>query len=110
MNTKKKPYIGQVLKSKGCYTNFGMVMHTTNKVNATTLAQVDSESAVRAVIDSDNKKVGKMNATYAPQLTCPTSCPFYPEIYGDILDIEERMLIGLQLAEIEARKIDELPG
>ena len=110
MVTKKKPYIGQVLKSKGCYTNFGMVMHTTNKVNATTLARVDCESAVRAVIDSDNKKVGKMNATYAPQLTCPTSCPFYPEIYGDILDIEERMLIGIQLAEIEARKIDELPA
>ena len=102
-------FIGQVLENKGCYTNFGMARHTTNKINALALLEVD-ENAVRAVIDSDNAKVGKMNATYAPQLTCPTSCAFYPVLYGDVNDHEERLMIQIQFAEIEARKIDELPA
>ena len=104
-----EPYVGKVLENNGCYTNFGMVQHTTNKINGQALTQVD-ESAVRAVIDSDNSKTGRMNATYAPQLTCPTSCPFYPLIFGDITEIEERMHIGIMFAEIEARKIDDLPA
>ena len=105
----KEPYIGQVLENNGCYTNFGMGKYTTNRVNQQALTQVD-ESAVRAVIDSDNSKTGKMNATYAPQLTCPTSCPFYPVIFGDITDIKERMFVGIKFAEIEAEKIDQLPA
>ena len=111
MTTKEKAtnWIGQVLTNNGCYTNFGMVQHTTNRINQRALVEVD-ETAVTAVIDSQNTKVGVMNATYAPQLTCPTSCPFYPEIFGDVDDIETRMHVQIQFAEIEARKIDELPA
>jgi len=106
---KAKNWIGQILTNNGCYTNFGMVQHTTNRINQRALIEVD-ETAVTAVIDSQNKKVGVMNATYAPQLTCPTTCPFYPEIFGDISDIETRMHVQIQFAEIEATKIDELPA
>jgi len=111
MTTKEKieNFIGKILTNNGCYTNFGMVQHTTNRINAKALIEVD-ENAVSAVIDSANSKVGVMNATYAPQLTCPTTCPFYPEIYGDIQDIETRMHVQIQFAEIEAGKIDELPA
>ena len=104
-----KNWIGQVLTNNGCYTNFSMARHTTNRINQRALDAID-ENAITAVIDSQNAKVGKMNATYAPQLTCPTSCPFYPEIFGDVDDIETRMHIQIQFAEIEASKIDELPA
>jgi hypothetical protein len=104
-----KPYIGQILTNNGCYTNYGMARHTTNRINNRALVEVD-EAAVTAVIDSHNSKVGMMNATWAPQLTCPTSCPLYPKIFGDVDDIETRMHIQIQFAEIEARKIDELPA
>ena len=104
-----KPFIGQILTNNGCYTNFGMVQHTTNRINKRALVEVD-ETAVTVVIDSDNSKVGKMNATYAPQLPCPTSCPLYPKIFGDVDDIETRMHIQIEFAEIEARKIDGLPA
>jgi len=108
---KSKVYIGKVIVNNGCYTNFGMAMHTTNRVNGKALNSVEiDESAVTAVIDSANDKVGVMNATYAPQLTCPTSCPFYPEIFGDVDDIETRLHIQIQFAEIEAVKIDGLPA
>jgi len=112
MTTSTKPpakYIGQILTNHGCYTNFGMARHTTNRINQRALDVID-ENAITAVIDSQNSKVGKMNATYAPQLTCPTSCPFYPEIFGDVDDIETRMHIQIQFAEIEACKIDALPA
>ena len=109
MANSTENFIGQVLENNGCYTNFGMARHTTNKINAQALTEID-ESAVRAVIDSNNTKVGKMNATYAPQLTCPTSCPFYPTIYGDVNDLEIRLMIQIEFAEIEASKIDELPA
>jgi hypothetical protein len=101
--------IGKVLESNGCYANFGMAQFTTNRVNKNSLTSVN-DKAVTAVIDSDNSKIGVMNATYAPQLTCPTSCPFYPVIDGDISDIETRMHVQIQFAEIEASKIDNLPA
>ena len=109
--TTKQPakYIGQILTNNGCYTNFGTARHTTNRINQRAFDTID-ETAITAVIDSQNAKVGKMNATYAPQLTCPTSCPLYPEIFGDIKDIETRMHIQIQFAEIEADKIDALPA
>ena len=50
MANSTEHFIGQVLENKGCYTNFGMARHTTNKINAQALLEVD-ESAVRAVID-----------------------------------------------------------
>ena len=105
----KLPKLGQIITNNGCYTNFGMVQITTNRINKRALIEVD-ETAVTAVINSDNAKIGVMHATYAPQLTCPTSCPFYPEISGDVDDIETRMHIQIQFAEIEAAKIDELPA
>jgi hypothetical protein len=109
--TQATNWIGQILTNNGCYTNFGMVQHTTNRINQISLInRIVDETAVTAVIDSANSKVGVMNATYAPQLTCPTSCPFYPEIFGDVNDIETRMHIQIQFAEIEAAKIDELPA
>ena len=108
---KSKVYIGKVIVNNGCYTNFGMAQHTTNRINGRALNATEiDESAVTAVIDSQNAKVGVMNATYAPQLTCPTSCPFYPEIFGDVDDIETRLHIQIQFAEIEAVKIDGLPA
>lgn len=100
-------YIGQILENNGCYTNFGMVRHTTNKINAKALTTIDPES-VRIVKNSNNSKVGDMHATYSPQITCPTSCPFYPKIFGDVNDLETRLMVQIQFAEIEAKKIDEL--
>ena len=55
-------WIGKILTNNGCYTNFGMVQHTTNRINQRALGEVD-ETAVTAVIDSANGKVGVMNAT-----------------------------------------------
>ena len=108
MTTKvKKNYVGEVIEANGCYTNFGFVRHTTNKINASALMGIDPDS-VKAVRNSQNAKVGNMHATYSPQVTCPTSCPFYPKIHGDVLDVETRMHIQIQFAEIEAQKIDEL--
>lgn len=107
MTTTQEFYIGQVLENNGCYTNFGMVRHTTNKINAKALTTIDADS-VKVVRNSQNSKVGNMHATYSPQITCPTSCPFYPSIYGDIEGIEERLHVQVQFAEIEAQKIDEL--
>ena len=101
--------VGQLITNNGCYTNFGHAQLTTNRINGRALLQVD-DTAVTAVIDSANGKVGVMNATYAPQLTCPTSCPFYPEIYGDVKDPETRLHIQVRFAEIEAEKIDALPA
>ena len=102
-------WIGEVLINNGCYTNFGMVKHTTNRINGKALVSVD-ESAVTAVEKSSNGKIGIMHATYAPQLTCPTSCPMYPKIFGDITDSDVRLHVQIQFAEIEARKIDALPA
>ena len=111
MTTTKTPmhWVGEILVNRGCYTNFGMARHTTNRINQRALSAVDT-SAVTAVVDSENGKVGKMNATYSPQLTCPTSCPLYPEIFGDVDDIETRMHVQIEFAEIEADKIDKLPA
>ena len=105
MTTTQEFYIGQVLENNGCYTNFGMVRHTTNKINAKALTTIDADS-VKVVRNSQNSKVGNMHATYSPQITCPTSCPFYPSIYGDIEGIEERLHVQIQFAEIEAQKIE----
>ena len=65
MTTDTKPFLGQILTNNGCYTNFGMARHTTNRINQRALDVID-ENAITAVIDSQNAKVGKMNATYAP--------------------------------------------
>jgi hypothetical protein len=100
---------GKVLQNNGCYTNVGNVQYTTNRINGRALVAVD-DTAVTAVIDSKDKKIGRMNATYAPQVTCPPSCRFYPVIQGDILDDDLRLDVQLQFASIEARKIDGLPA
>jgi hypothetical protein len=101
---------GEIIQANGCYSNGGMVGIHTSKLNRNALGSEDMEKAVLVVQNSQNSKIGDMHATYAPQLTCPTSCPFYPEIYGDIRDPEQRAMIQVELAEIEARKIDELPA
>jgi hypothetical protein len=104
-----KMFLGKVIENKGCYTNFGHVQHTTNRLNGKAFLSADPD-AVTAVVDSTNAKLGTMNATYASQITCPPSCRFYPVIYGDITDAETRMHIQIEYAEIEAAKIDELPA
>jgi len=101
--------IGKVITNNGCYTNFGHTQHTTNRLNRRALSNAD-ESAVIVKEKSSNSKTGEMNVTYAPQITCPTSCPLYPEILGDEYDIEIRMHIQIEYARIERRRIYELPA
>jgi len=106
----KERVAGEIIQANGCYTNQSFAGVHTSKLNRNALGPADTEKAVLVVQNSQNQKIGDMHATYAPQLTCPTSCPFYPDIYGDIRDPEQRVMIQVELAEIEAQKIDELPA
>jgi hypothetical protein len=70
MTTKvKKNYVGEVIEANGCYTNFGFVRHTTNKINASALMGIDPDS-VKAVRNSQNAKVGNMHEPHHRLLRC----------------------------------------
>jgi hypothetical protein len=104
-------YAGKVLENNGCYTNFGNVQHTTRRLNNHVLTVGVDDKAVTVVPNTGDAKLGTprkpMAATYAPQVTCPTSCPLYPKIQDDI-DGELRVQVQIDVAVIEAQKIDAL--
>lgn len=103
---------GQLIKGAGCYTNGrGFVIFTTSRINGKALSQPIADTTAVVVKErSDNNKTGVMAVTYAPQLTCPPSCQFYPVLEGDIKGKELRLHLQVQYAGIEALKIDALPA
>lgn len=97
---------GRITESRGCYANNGPIGIITGKLNRDAL---DGPGRVTVTPRSENAKTGPMAATYAPQVTCPTSCPFYPEIAGDVAG-ERRDHVNLAMAREESDKIDALPA
>jgi hypothetical protein len=104
-------YAGKVLENNGCYTNFGNVQHTTRRLNNHVLTVGVDDKAITVVPETKDAKLSTpdrpMAATYAPQVTCPPSCKFYPKIQGDIGG-ELRIQVQIDAAIIEAKKIDAL--
>lgn len=77
-------------------------------------------TGVSAVEVSENRKLGKVSATYVAQQSCPKSCPFYKSgCYAESgmvgcqtarLNRDAAELTSYQLAQNEAQAIDVLPG
>lgn len=75
---------------------------------------------VTVALVSENGKTGPCAVTYAPQTTCPESCPLYANgcyaEYGPTSLIERRVAAAaagmtvLELAAFEAAEIDRLPA
>ena len=91
----------KVIATNGCYTNNGTQNFTTSRLNRT--------EAVTVVEKTGDSKTGPMSATHSSQLSCPTSCAFYPETIDDILGTE-RQELAITLATAEADGIDKLSG
>lgn len=74
---------------------------------------------VRVIEDSQNRKLGRVSATYMSQSTCPTSCPFFEKgcyANGGRMGIHTRRLNDspitdiIQIAQMEADGIRKLSG
>ncbi len=91
----------KVISSNGCYTNGGTQNFTTKRLN--------ESHGVTVVEKTGDTKTGAMSVTHAPQLSCPTSCAFYPETLDDILG-SERETLAITIAQAESDGIDKLSG
>ena len=92
----------KVIYSNGCYTNYGHQNFTTKRLNGL----VEQVAVLNKTGDS---KLGDMAVSHAPQTSCPTSCPMYPDTIEDILG-DERETLAITIATSEAIGIDRLDG
>jgi hypothetical protein len=91
----------RIVKSNGCYTNYGHQMIHTNRLN--------EQMTAIGVEKTQAGKLGNLHVTHASQVTCPQDCPFYGDMHGDIYGAE-RMRLAETIARVEAKIIDEFSG